>query len=256
MSGLVFVDGEQVAWPGPARIDDPNARPGLGLFETMRARRGAVPLLSRHLARLTASASALGLPCRSAAAIRHLVGAAISGVGTGEHRVRLVLNETGQIVVDVNPFEAGTTQVRLTTVLGPVQVEGFAEHKTTAYLPYIRAREHAVASGAHHALLVRADGAVLEADHGSVVALIGGDLVTPHAADILPGIARTLLIQRLGITQERLAVGDIIDAGAVYVVNALRGVAIVVDLDGESLRQSATELERIERGLPELHTAM
>src|SRR5207245_57679 len=36
--------------------------PGVGVFETMRVRRGAIPLLSRHLARLGRSLSALGLP--------------------------------------------------------------------------------------------------------------------------------------------------------------------------------------------------
>jgi para-aminobenzoate synthetase / 4-amino-4-deoxychorismate lyase len=251
---IAFVDGEQVEWPGPATIDDPTTRPGAGLFETMRARRGEMPLASRHVARLTASAKALGLSCPPAATIRAFLERATAATEIGDHRVRLMLNETGRVVVQVSPFEASAVPIRLATVAGPVQVEGFAEHKTSAYLPYIRAREQATSSGADHALLVRADGTVLEADHGSVVALVDGDLVTPDAQDILPGVARALLIERLGIGQRRLSVANLVEADSVFVVNALRGVTAIATVDGQALRSVNAELERIACELPELHS--
>jgi len=62
MSHVVWLDGSVVEPDSAALpITDPGVRWGDGLFETMRAEHGAVPLLERHLARLGASISALGL---------------------------------------------------------------------------------------------------------------------------------------------------------------------------------------------------
>ena len=138
MTGVAFVDGEQVAWPGPARIDDPAMAPGLGLFETMRGRGGDIPLVSRHIARLITSATALGLRCPPAERLERFLRRTVSAIGGGDHRVRLMLSDAGQVVIQASPLEIDRTPVRLATVTGPVQAEGFAKHKTTAYLPYVQ----------------------------------------------------------------------------------------------------------------------
>ena len=234
MTGVAFVDGEQVAWPGPARIDDPAMAPGLGLFETMRGRGGDIPLVSRHIARLITSATALGLRCPPAERLERFLRRTVSAIGGGDHRVRLMLSDAGQVVIQASPLEIDRTPVRLATVTGPVQAEGFAKHKTTAYLPYVQARQQAEAVGAEHALLVGSGGVVLEADHANIVAAVRGVLVTPSAVDVLPGIVRALLIKRLRVRPASLTVTDLREADAVYAVNALRGVVSIAALDGNS----------------------
>src|SRR5918992_6403057 len=60
---MLYLDGRMVD-PTQARIDprDRGFLLGDGLFETMRAERGRVPLLDRHLGRLEAGAATLGVP--------------------------------------------------------------------------------------------------------------------------------------------------------------------------------------------------
>ena len=253
MTGVAFVDGEQVEWPGPATIDDPTTVPGAGLFETMRATRGDIPLTSCHLGRLLTSAEALGLRCPTRATLEGFLQRAVAEIGPSDHRVRLVLVTSGHVVIQVAEFEIDDTPIGLSTVIGPVQAEGFAEHKTTAYLPYVQARQRAEAAGADHALIVGPDGSVLEADHASVVALIDDEWVTPSAEGILPGIARALLIERLGVRPTTISVADLARAGAVFVVNALRGASRVAALDGRDLPLPGEVLGHIRNALPELH---
>ena len=65
-----LVDPAQAALP----ITDPGVRWGDGLFETMRAERGQVPLLERHLERLLASCEALMIdPAPSADDVRRAI---------------------------------------------------------------------------------------------------------------------------------------------------------------------------------------
>jgi para-aminobenzoate synthetase / 4-amino-4-deoxychorismate lyase len=251
--GVAFVDGEQVDWPGPGRIDDPAMVPGSGLFETMRGRNGEIPLASRHVARLVNSASQLGLRCPPATTLERFLQQAASVMGTGDHRVRLVLTDGGQVVVQASRFELDQAPVRLATVIGPVQAEGFATHKTTAYLPYAQARQQAEKNGAEHALLIGPGGAVLEAEHANIVAAVRGALVTPNAADVLPGIARAILIERLGVRSAPLTVADLRRSDAVYAVNALRGVIPIAALDGDSLSIQPSVEDDLRGALPELH---
>ena len=87
---VVWLDGRIVDPAGPRlAIDDPGVRWGEGLFETMRAEGGRVPLLERHLDRLRASAAALGLDPdarprrRCATAVAAALAAGDGGPGAG-----------------------------------------------------------------------------------------------------------------------------------------------------------------------------
>ena len=80
MSHVVWLDGALVD-PATAAlpITDPGVRWGDGLFETMRAERGQVAMLDRHLARLSASITALALdPIPTDADIRAAVDAVVA----------------------------------------------------------------------------------------------------------------------------------------------------------------------------------
>src|SRR2546428_11150411 len=83
--------------------------PGVGVFETMRVRRGAIPLLSRHLARLGRSLSALGLP----AADRDLDAFVVPFTEMDEAVLRLDVRD-GRAAVTVGGVPGGGSPVVIT----------------------------------------------------------------------------------------------------------------------------------------------
>src|SRR5207245_8273600 len=86
--------------------------PGVGVFETMRVRRGAIPLLSRHLARLGRSLSALGLP----AADRDLDSFVVPFTEMDEAVLRLEVRE-GRAAVTVGGVPGGGSPGVITAVV-------------------------------------------------------------------------------------------------------------------------------------------
>ena len=92
--------------------------------------------------------------------------------------------------------------------------------------------------GGRAALLIDADGSVLETDRANVVALIDGVLRTP-AADgrILPGVMRAWVLaaaRSLGMPTRvgRLMLTELLAADEVLVTNSIRGVLPVLAADG------------------------
>ena len=192
------------------------------LLETMRADDGRVALLDRHLARLAASAAALGYPLDADAVRQRVEGAP---TGTGAWGVRLTVGASDAQVetwamtdeplrsawIDPEPFaEAGTA---------------LCLHKTTSRAHYRRRWDRARARGADEAILVNANGAVAEGTRTNVWAELDGRLWTPPlAAGGLAGVYRAHVLATNPDAGERtLTAADLRRADAVFLSNALRG---------------------------------
>jgi branched-subunit amino acid aminotransferase/4-amino-4-deoxychorismate lyase len=112
--------------------------------------------------------------------------------------------------------------------------------KCTARDLYDRALARAAAEGADDAVLVDADGSVLESAVGNIWLWVGDRWVTPEAdGRLLPGIARGVLLERLAdgparIEARRCSVSELLSAPAVAVSNAVHGPrpAVVRDAQG------------------------
>ena len=207
-------------WPDPAA----------GVFETVLVDDGHAFELEAHLARLASSLDELyGLPLPSEAAGLVAEGAADLSLG----RLRL----------DVTPDGAGlSTRVRTAEVdpalvfpdwSGAIELAlfevpgGIGAHKWSDRRLLERADTECAPA---LALLVDADGSVLEASRACVFLVVGDALVTP-AADgrILPGVTRGRLIEvarSLGLeVREENVPGDLLStADEVFVTGAVRGV--------------------------------
>ena len=198
----------------------------LGLIETMRARAGRLPWLSRHLARLHASAAALNL-APPPADIADLLRIA---AGSGDRVVRLELCN-GRV-------EISTREV---PELVPMQLVVSEEehrpypHKTTEREPFGRALANARRVGAHDALLVDADNYVTEGTAWSLFWWKNGTLCTPALElGILPGVGRSRVMELVGAEEERVHPAEL--AGrSMFLVNAVRGVVEISRLQGESV---------------------
>ena len=204
--------------------------PDIGLIETLRVADGVPQQLDAHLARLAASADALGLPC-DAAALRAAVIAHCADANSA-HRLKITLQHDGTPQLELAPLDA---------IAGDVFVcehgealperDPLRRHKSTHRAHLDRIWQAAVAAGAFDALLYNESGYLLEGARSSVFLQIDGAWHTPPLAlDILPGIARArilaepALIGATHIAESRLTRADVARATRICLTNSLRGI--------------------------------
>ena len=186
--------------------------------------------LDAHLARLAASADALGLPC-DAAALRAAVIAHCADANSA-HRLKITLQHDGTPQIDLAPLDAIAGDVFV--LEHPTSLpdrDPLRRHKSTHRAHLDRIWQAAVASGAFDALLYNESGYLLEGARSSVFLQIDGAWHTPPLAlDILPGIARArilaepALIDATHIRESRLSRSDGRRAEKFLLVNSLRGI--------------------------------
>jgi len=206
--------------------------PGFALIETMRATGASgVPLLDRHLARLAASAAALGFECE-VAGLRASISGRCSHLAKGStSRLRLQLHKDGSHevgVADLAPLPDGDVKV----LLSDPAVDGedyLLRHKTTHRARYDAAIRTAESRGAFDMLFFNRHGELTEGARSNVFVLVDGQWLTPPcSAGVLPGIMRSVILEdrEWGAREARITRSDILAAERVMVCNALRGPLI------------------------------
>ena len=161
---------------------------GDGVFETLLVRDGRVQAADRHLARLRSSVAevyGLALPDGVKPALR-----ARAAALRGDHRLR----------VDAVP---GGSELEITlhsTPLDPARPQRFALSPVTVpggHGPHKWRDRRALDAGRGEALIVDADGSVLEAAWANVWIVDGTRLITPPVdGRLLPGVTRARLLDR------------------------------------------------------------
>jgi para-aminobenzoate synthetase/4-amino-4-deoxychorismate lyase len=188
------------------------------LIETMRfdPMEGFIDL-DRHLARMKASAMALGFTfnrhdCRNdlqAASFRLREDA----------RVRLLLARSGAISIEVQPMPApvqAPVDVKLLPL--PVPPQDFRLlHKTSDRAFYDEAR---TAAGTFEIIFADNDGLITEGSFTNVFVERNGMLITPRSGRLMPGILRQRLLE-----EGQAIEGELGDLGDGFLIgNALRGL--------------------------------
>jgi len=234
-------------------IGDAGVRYGFGFFETMRAAKGCVPLLARHLARWERSWQALmdGPPpdITWEAVIRQVL--EHNGLADTTAAVRLTVfrGQAAQAPDDHLAVTARAYRHRL-AVLG---VEGLhlyvypeprqtplADHKTLNYLFYHQAGTRARTRGAHEAVILNPDGSLSETNTANLLAVQGGKVYRPRSAHVLPGVMEARALEQLAamgfqMVSKPLYPDDLFGADQVLLTNALMGCVPAVELDGRPL---------------------
>ena len=236
---IVILNGERVdSARACLSIDDPAVRGGEGIFETMRGEGGIVPLLDRHLDRLTASIAALGMegmPAR--ATMERDVETAMAAAGNGLVRVRLTATPAPTVLVDVTPTEvpedARTHGLSAISLLGWWDPKHrLAEHKILARIDYLRADREARRAGADTALLLDHAGRLGEATTANVFAVIDGQLVTPPAEGLLPGVTRGLVMEITDATVRHIEEVEWRGASELILTSGVFGPIALTRVDG------------------------
>ena len=199
--------------------------PACDLIETMRFDPDSgIALLERHLARMKASAAALGFAF-DRHALRNQIQALCFDLDAPA-RVRLMVSRSGASALETAPAPAPLAEpVKVAALPHPLDPSDWRlMHKTSDRGFYDEALAAARALGAEEALLVRGDGLVTEGSWTNVfVDGPGGVLLTPPAQlGLLPGVLRAELIAEGRAREAELTLGDL--AGGFFIGNGLRGL--------------------------------
>ncbi|MBB3473972.1 aminodeoxychorismate synthase component I [Sphingomonas sp. BK345] len=176
-------------------------------------------LVDRHLARMKASAAALGFGFDRHAARNELQAATFRL--RERARVRLLLAPSGAIAIEVTPPPMPRL-APLRVALAPLPVtpqDWRLRHKTSDRGFYDRARR---AAGADEVVFIAPDGCLTEGSFTTVFVERGETLVTPRTGPLLPGVLRAELIAQGRAIERDLTPDDL--AGGFLLGNALRGL--------------------------------
>jgi branched-chain amino acid aminotransferase len=256
----VWIDGKIVAGP-EARIPvtDHGFLYGDGVFEGIRAACRRIYRLDDHLARLGASARAIGLALPDG--LGEIVLETLRAFGRDDAYVRLIVSRgEGALGVDpttcphprtvcivdeirIYPADKLASGIDLATaswrrpppdVLDPGV-------KSMNYLNNALAKLEARRRGVDEALLLNQAGLVAEASVANVFAVTRGALLTPPPSDgALPGLTRAgvlELAEELGIAACERSLGrvDLLRADELFLTGSGAGIVPVRSLDGEPI---------------------
>ncbi len=259
---LVVWAGGRLREPDEALISagDHGLTVGDGVFETLEVVDGRAFALSRHLRRLTYSATRIGLPPVDLDQVREGVGTVLSQA-PGLSRVRITVTSGPGPMSSARG--SGPASVVVVATDAPALAEcravrvpwrrnersPLAGVKSTSYAENVVMMEFARSRGADEALMANTHGHLCEGTASNVLVEIDGEIVTPPlAAGCLAGITRGLALEwgaDAGIPVRAAAVGelgmDVLDravAGEAYVAvtSSTRRVQPLVALDGAQVR--------------------
>lgn len=208
--------------------------PEFGLFETMRAEAGRIPLLDDHLGRLKTAAAALNLSLPDDAGQqirRHLA----ELPGQGAYRVKAALFSDGLQLSHAPLSDLPPNQSVILSDTALPERDFLRRFKTTHRETLDQGWRQAEAQGAFDSLFFNRAGELLEGGRSSVFVRFGSEWHTPPLElDILDGIMRRQILQQpqqyLGtsrVFESRISRARLMQADEIRLCNALRGLFAV-----------------------------
>jgi len=207
----------------------------VGLFETILVHKGQAQHIQLHLARLTRSALALGIPCSASDIMKVIEIGCESCTLDTEYRLRLDLNRQGIASCQITPISPLERSVKIfwardilpdskqaTLHSGNVLLR----HKVSMRNCYDQAWKLAEGLGGFDALFTNEQGYVTEGGRSSVFIKSGNTWLTPPvSAGLLPGVMRSLVLNdpQWNAHEVNLTIDDIQNAKEIMLTNALRG---------------------------------
>lgn len=182
---------------------------GDGVFETLLVTDGNPFALTRHLDRLTRSATGLGLARPDTDLVRAGIDAVLDGWTSAFGRLRITVSSgpgplgsprgdgPATYVVVAEPMDAPSGTTAVVTVPWPRNERGaLAGIKSTSYAENALMVEHAWARGATESLMPNTRGDVCEGTGSNVFYEQEGRLVTPTVdSGCLAGVTRALILE-------------------------------------------------------------
>ncbi len=203
--------------------------PGFELIETIRLEDGTYPHLSMHMERLQASARSLGFAC-DLIAVSDVLTELARACRNGAFRVRLTLAHDGRFSVTqaCMPHNGNNWQIVFADETLDCN-DYLLRHKTTARSRYDQALAGlAEMPEVFDAIFCNTHGEVCEGARSNVYVERRGVLLTPPlSCGLLPGVMRRHLLETGRAVEHVVLREDLLEASAIYVSNALRGLVPV-----------------------------
>lgn len=204
-----------------------HSRRDFQLIETMFWN-GTFRFLSMHLDRMDASASYFNYRFDRAAITAQLNDESTSFEAESLYRVRLLLNESGDVTISYAkrvPATAEFERVRISPER-TLSTDVFLRHKTTHRELYESQYASCRADGFDEVIFLNERDEVTEGAISNIFIRRKGKLLTPPlSSGVLPGIFRRHLLETDPAAKEAvLTVGDLESAEAIYLCNSLRGL--------------------------------
>jgi branched-subunit amino acid aminotransferase/4-amino-4-deoxychorismate lyase len=217
------------------------------LFETMRVRNGALPLLERHLHRLAAAAEQVGLPAPPPLSQDAV---ARARTGASERVLKVVWDGTRP---DWEEREAPPpSPLAVVTVAEPYAAYPV---KSVSREVFERASHEARRMGGDEPLLLTRQGHVAETARFSLVWLDGAVLRVPDPTlGVLPGVGLARFLELAAARRMSVLAGRFhrtaLEGRPAVLVNAVRGVIRIATLDGTAVPAAAAFTELAEQFWP------
>jgi branched-chain amino acid aminotransferase len=261
---MIWLNGALVP-PSAARVSvlDHGLTTGDGVFEALKVTGGVPFALTRHLARLRASAAGLGLPEPDLDQIGAGVAAVLDAAGRpGRARIRITVTAGESVLGSARPDGLGTAGLTTIITLGelaeaapgcdvvtfpwPRNERGvLAGVKTISYAENVAALAYARERGAAEAIFGNLAGNLCEGSGTNVFVAIAGRLVTPPlSAGCLAGVTRALLVEWAGVAEEDLPLSALAGAEEAFLTGTTRDVQPVRLVDGVPLLDMPGPLTR------------
>jgi branched-chain amino acid aminotransferase len=263
----VCIDGE-IRGEADAKVSvfDRGFLYGDSVFEVMRTYGGVPFAQSEHLARLRISAQKILIPMEFADAVLiDEIARTLDAADNDESYVRVMVTRgSGPLSYDPNtardplrivivtplslpPTEVYEKGVPVVCVRQPRATESGPQAGTKAsnYLANLLAAHEARQKGGYEAILLGADGAVLEGTTSNVFVVDGERVRTPRLeSGILAGITRATVLhvaEEAGLSVEETVLfpRDLYDADEVFITSSIREVVPVVRVDGRPIAGGA-----------------
>jgi branched-chain amino acid aminotransferase len=250
-----WIDGKLVATAeAHVSVLDHGLVVGDGVFETLRVYGGVPFAWTRHLARLRASADALGLALPDLTELHDAAAALLRANALTEARLRITVtggigppgSGRGDAVPTVFllafPIEPAAPSVDVVVVPWTRNENGaLAGLKTISYAANVRALAYARERNAGEAIFANTRGNLCEATGSNVFLVRDGVLVTPPAsAGCLLGVTRALVLevaQQSGIAVKEIdvRVAELGRSDEAFLSSTTREVQPIAHVDGVAL---------------------
>ncbi|MGI8684341.1 MAG: aminotransferase class IV [Acidimicrobiales bacterium] len=223
---------------------------GDGVFETLKTYAGRPFAVRRHLDRLTASASGMGLTgLPDAGVLRSALDDVVAANGLGDAVLRITVTSgpgpagsarppgPPTVVVSSGPLSRWPPAVAVAVVPWPRNDRGaLTGYKTTSYGENVVALARAAERGAGEALFANLAGDLCEGTGSNVVIAAGGRLVTPPlSSGCLAGVTRALVIEACGVVEDDIPLTALARTHEAFLTSTTREVQPIRAVDGRPL---------------------
>jgi len=237
---IAWLDGSLIEESAPLHLVGPAFRCGMGVFETVLHHGHALPRFERHVDRLVSSLETLGIPhvLPDGSQLRRVVldVALANGLDGETARVNLfsfqdLPGAKASLCVTVTAHTINLEAVRKLAVYPNVHESHLCGHKTMANLHQRLAWEHAQRAGMDDAVLLGANGLVLEAANAALLFSDGHGFYVSRTSFRLPSLTLEAARGVLAIEDAEVNLGDLPDFKHAYWLNSLGGIQPVIQID-------------------------